>query len=159
MRDDCRLGSRDSALGPPVKLSATRLASKDLLVVATNTDPKTALAHYRRRWEIETLFAAIKTRGLNLEETHLTHPDRVAKLIAVLAIAFSFAHAMGEWRAKHRPIIIKKHRRRAQSIFRFGFDLLRQILIQGQHEAVQCWNAIATGRPPTSERRPSPKPA
>src|SRR4051812_11620497 len=89
LRDDCRLGSRDSALGPPVKLSATRLASKDLLVVATNTDPKTALAHYRRRWEIETLFAATKTRGLNLEDTHITRPDRVAKLSAVLAIAFS----------------------------------------------------------------------
>ena len=160
LRDDCRLGSRDSALGPPVKLSATRLASKDLLVVATNTDPKTALAHYRRRWEIETLFAATKTRGLNLEDTHITRPDRIAKLIAVLAIAFSLAHAMGEWRAKHRPIIIKKHRRRAQSIFRVGFDLLRQILIQGQRDAVRCWNAIATGRPPTSERcRSSPKPA
>jgi hypothetical protein len=142
LRDDCRLGSRDSALGPPVKLSATRLA------------------HYRRRWQIESLFAATKTRGLNLEDTHITRPDRVAKLIAVLAIAFSFAHAVGECRAKHRPIIIKKHRRRAQSIFRFGFDLLRHILIQGQREAVRCWNAIATARPPTSERcRSSPKPA
>jgi hypothetical protein len=41
-------------LGPPLKLAATRLASGDLLVVATNTDPKIALAHYRRRWEIES---------------------------------------------------------------------------------------------------------
>src|ERR1700712_1482628 len=159
VRDDCRLGSRDSALGPPVKLSATRLASKDLLVVATNTDPETALAHYRRRWDIETLFAATKTRGLNLEDTHLTHPDRIAKLIAVLAVAFSFAHAMGEWRAKRRPIIIKKQGGRGPANFPLRFDLLRQILIQGQQDAVQCWNVIATGRPPTSERRSSPKPA
>jgi len=49
IREDCRLGSRDSSLGPPLKLAAMRLVSEDLLVVATNTDPKIALAHYRRR--------------------------------------------------------------------------------------------------------------
>src|SRR3954454_9034659 len=43
IREDCRLGSRDSSLGPPLKLAATRLVSGDLLVVATNTDPKIAL--------------------------------------------------------------------------------------------------------------------
>src|SRR4051812_11910217 len=37
IREDCRLGSRDSSLGPPLKLAATRLVSGDLLVVATNT--------------------------------------------------------------------------------------------------------------------------
>src|SRR4051812_22321013 len=96
IREDCRLGSRDSSLGPPLKLAATRLVSGDLLVVATNTDPKIALAQYRRRWEIETLFAALKTRGFNLEDTHLVHPDRIGKLLAVLAVAFAFAHAIGE---------------------------------------------------------------
>src|SRR4051812_10786419 len=66
IRADCRLGSRASSLRPPLKLAATRLVSGDLLVIATTTDPKVALAHYRRRWEIETLFAAPKTRGFNL---------------------------------------------------------------------------------------------
>ena len=102
IRENCRLGSRDSSLGPPLKLAAMRLVSGDLLVVATNTDPKSALAHYRRRWEIETLFAATKTRGFNFEDTHLIHPDRIGKLLAVLAVAFAFAHATGEWQAKHR---------------------------------------------------------
>src|SRR4051795_4280249 len=68
----CRLGSRYSWLGPPLKLAAMRLVSGDLLVVATNTDPKSALAHYRRRWEIETLFAATKTRGFNSERRFRT---------------------------------------------------------------------------------------
>src|SRR3954449_3440594 len=43
IREDCRLGSRDSSLGPPLKLAATRLVSGEFLVVATNTDPKIAL--------------------------------------------------------------------------------------------------------------------
>src|SRR3954462_15317454 len=48
IHEDCRLGSRDSSLGPPLKLAATRLVSGDLLVVATNTDPK--IAFYRSPW-------------------------------------------------------------------------------------------------------------
>src|SRR5215204_3944461 len=147
IREDCRLGSRDSLLGPPLKLAATRLASGDLLVVATNTDPKIALAHYRRRWEIETLFAATKTRGFNLEDTHLVHPDRIGKLLAVLAVAFAFAHATGEWQAKHRPIIIKTHKRRAQSIFRVGFDLLRKILLTAPNEAISWWQRVIAHQP------------
>jgi hypothetical protein len=150
IREDCRLGSRDSLLGPPLKLAATRLVSGDLLVVATNTDPKIALAHYRRRWEIETLFAATKTRGFNLEDTHLVHPDRIGKLLAVLAVAFAFAHATGEGQAKHRPIIIKTHKRRAQSIFRVGFDLLRKILLTAPNEAISWWQRVIAGQPPRS---------
>jgi len=147
IREDCRLGSRDSLLGPPLKLAATRLASGDLLVVATNTDPKTALAQYRRRWEIETLFAATKTRGFNFEDTHLVHPDRIGKLLAVLAVAFAFAHATGEWQAKHRPIILKTHKRRAQSIFRVGFDLLRKSLLTAPNEAISWWQRVITNQP------------
>src|SRR3954469_1270849 len=147
IRDDCRLGSRDSSLGPPLKLAATRLVSGDLLVVATNTDPKIALAHYRRRWEIETLFAATKTRGFNLEDTHLVHPDRIGKLLAVLAVAFAFAHAIGEWQTKQRPIALKVHNRRAQSVFRLGFDLLRKTLLEAHEAAVRCWRLLSAGRP------------
>jgi hypothetical protein len=86
VRQDCRLGSRDSSLGPPLKLAATRLVSGDLLVVATNTDPKIALAQYRRRWEIERLFANLEAvvidefhafigseRGMQLQS--LLHPE------------------------------------------------------------------------------------
>ena len=98
--------------------------------------------------EIETLFAATKTRGFNFEDTHLIHPDRIGKLLAVLAVAFAFAHATGEWQAKHRPIIIKTHKRRAQSIFRVGFDLLRKILLAAHNEAIHWWQLLIAGQPP-----------
>src|SRR5690349_7848019 len=96
------------------------------------------------------LFAATKTRGFNLEDTHLVHPARIGKLLAVLAVAFAFAHAIGEWQAKHRPIIIKTHKRRAQSIFRVGFDLLRKILLDGHDEAIHWWRLLIAGQPPRS---------
>ena len=146
VREDCRLGSRDSSLGPPLKRAATRLVSGDLLVVATNTDPKIAWAQYRRRWEIETLFAALKTRGFNLEDTHLVHPDRIGKLLAVLAVAFALVHAIGEWQTKQRPIALKVHNRRAQSVFRLGFDLLRKTLLAANEAAVRCWRLLSAGQ-------------
>ncbi len=35
----------------------------------------------------------------------------LAKLLAVLALAFAFAHATGQWRAKYRQIVIRTHTR------------------------------------------------
>ena len=90
---------------------------RELLVVATDCAPETALANDKRRWEIETLFAARMSRGFDLKDSHLVHPERIAKLLAVPAIAFAFAHATGQQRTKHRQIIIGARARRAQPIF------------------------------------------
>ncbi|PZU92845.1 MAG: IS4 family transposase [Leptolyngbya sp.] len=53
--------------GRRVYVVATRLEDGELLILATNHRPETALADYRLRWGIETLFAALKSRGFNLE--------------------------------------------------------------------------------------------
>ncbi len=44
------------------------------------------IMHYAGKFE--TLFSCLKGRGFNLENTRLTDPRRVKKLIAVLAISF-----------------------------------------------------------------------
>ena len=59
-------------------------------------------------WYMETLFACLKTRGFRFEDTHLTDPDRVSKMVALLAIAFVWAHQTGEWLHQQRPIPLKK---------------------------------------------------
>ena len=83
---------------------------------------------YKKRWEIETLFGCLKTRGFNFESTHLTDMERITRLVAVLAIAFSWCHITGEWAQTQKPIKIKKHGRKTKSIFRYGLDILREIL-------------------------------
>ena len=110
-------------------LAGLRLEDGSLLVVATNDAPATAISDYAWRWGIETLFGCLKTRGFCLEATHLKDPERLKKLIALLTLAFCWAHRVGEWVAEHQPIPIKKHGRKAKSLFRTGFDLLRQILL------------------------------
>jgi hypothetical protein len=112
--------------GRQVYVVATRLEDGELLILATNEHPQAALADYRLRWGIETLFAALKTRGFNLESTHFTHPERLSKLIALLALAFCWAMLSGLWQHQQRLISLKSHGRRAKSLFRSGCDFLRR---------------------------------
>ena len=111
------------------------------------------------RWEIETLFAALKTRGFNLEDTHMTNQDRVSKLVAVLATAFCWAHKLGEWLHEAKPIRIKSHQRPAKSIFRYGFDQLRRHLINhaARHQALDPTRFLDATKPPS--QIPQPKSA
>jgi hypothetical protein len=62
-----------------------RLEDGDLLVIATQTAPQSAIRDYAQRWGIETLFGIFKTRGFCLESTYLNDPDRLSKLIGLLS--------------------------------------------------------------------------
>ena len=115
--------------GVRVFIIGQKLPSGKYLILVTDTDPETAMDDYRLRWEIETLFACLKTRGFNFESTHLTKLERIDKLVAVLAITFSWCHITGEWLHEQTPIKIKKHGRRAVSIFRYGLNWLREIVL------------------------------
>lgn len=75
------------------------------------------------------MFAAFKSRGFDLEATHLTESDRLEKLIGVLALALVWALRVGLWRIEEVAIAVKKHGRRAKSLFRHGLDYLREHLL------------------------------
>lgn len=105
------------------------LPTGEYLILVTDKDPETALEDYARRWEIETLFGCLKSRGFRFEETHMTDPERLSKLISLLAIALCWSHLTGEWLNEKEPIEIKKHGRKAISIFRYGFDYLREMVL------------------------------
>ena len=106
-----------------------RLLDGDYLIVVTDKNPEIAIKDYARRWEIETLFGCLKTRGFCFESTHLKDYERINKLLSLMAIAFCWAHLVGEWLHAQKPIIIKKHGRKAKSIFRYGYDYLRSIVL------------------------------
>ena len=101
----------------------------EYVIIVTNHEPQTALKDYARRWEIETLFACLKSRGFRFEETHLTDGHRIEKLIGLLAIAFCWVHLIGEWRHEQKPIKIKKHGRKACSFFHCGLVYLRKLVL------------------------------
>lgn len=120
-------------MGCKVYLSALRLADGELLIVATSQEGEAAIERYGLRWEIETLFGCLKSRGFRFEDTHMTKPDRIQKLMAILSIALAWAHRVGEWRNAHRDgIKVKKHGRLAKSLFRHGLDYIRELLFGGK---------------------------
>src|SRR5262249_16730154 len=118
--------------GQSVFLAGSRSEKGELMIVATNQNPKNAIPIYLRRWEVECLFHALKERGFRFEETHMTSLEKVEKLMAVLAIGFCWAHKVGEWKAMAKKTIrIKKHidsNRPQNSFFRYGLDFIRDLL-------------------------------
>jgi hypothetical protein len=100
----------------------------EYLIIVTDKKPDTALEDYAKRWNIETLFGILKSRGFRFEETHLTDGERINKLLALLALATVWAFKVGEWLHQQAPLKIKKHGRLAKSIFRYGLDHLRSIV-------------------------------
>lgn len=121
-------------LGNFFYVAASRLKD-ELLIIVTNKNPKKALQIYKIRWEIETLFACLKTRGFCFEDTHIVHPERIERLIFVLCIAFCWSYRVGDLAEAVKPIKIKKHGRKAKSLFRYGMDKIRKILF----EPIQCF--------------------
>lgn len=120
-----------------VYLSALRLDSDELLIVASNKKLKNPIDIYARRWEIETLFQALKGRGFHWEESRLTQRVKVKKMVALLALAFCWAHKTGEWRHEQTPLKTKTHGRLEKTLFRYGLDYLSDQLIQGVQSSIK----------------------
>ena len=56
---------------------------------------------YGLRWGIEAMFSDFKTRGFGLEDSHLQRPERLDRLILVMALALFWAVSTGMWDAVH----------------------------------------------------------
>jgi hypothetical protein len=112
-------------LGQRLFVVGMRLRGDYLIVIS---DRAASLGEYALRWGIETLFGCLKSRGFNLEATHVTEEERLSKLLALLSLAFVWAYATGAWLWQQRPPRLKKHGRAAVSVFRLGFDWLRRLL-------------------------------
>ena len=100
----------------------------ELTMLATNHDLDTAQDRYINRNQIETMFKAMKTQGFNLEDTHITRPERLEKLMGTMAIAFAWAYKIGDYLDEINPIKIKSHGRRLRSVFQTGFKFLIRLL-------------------------------
>lgn len=119
-----------SIYGVKLKLCALRLDKHHWLILVTNRKPKQALKFYKRRWQIEMLFAALKKTGFDLESTHLACDFKLDKLLSLVAVALTWAQALGEWlhTAKLKPLRLKAHDRPEKTFFRHGLDYLRSLL-------------------------------
>jgi hypothetical protein len=136
----CTLHGPRLISGQLLWITGMRLPDGEYLLVVSDTQSEQALEEYKRRWKIEVLFEALKSRGFNFEDTHLQNEKRLNTLFAVLAIAFCWAYHVGAWRHTVKPVRIKKHQRPAKSIFRYGFDWIRHALFNPEDKLL--WQAL-----------------
>lgn len=120
-------------------LSACKMKGRDgkpeLQIIISYNKPEKAVATYKLRWQIETMFKAMKSAGFNIEDTHLTDLKRIEKLILLVMVAFVWCYNIGELVHREiKPIRIQAHGRKAKSIFRYGLDIVREFLLSGRNE-------------------------
>jgi Transposase DDE domain len=143
----CRLADGEDAA--PLRIVIKRLKNRELLVLATNAKPRAALKRYRARWCIECLFANLKSRGFDLEATHLTNPAKLETLISCLAIAVALAAKSA---AKvQAPIPIKAHGRRAFSLFAQGLKTFCKAIASPSQSQIKRFIQTLITSPPQKE--------
>lgn len=146
---ECQLIGRRLICGHWLWVTGMRLTSGDYLIVVSNNDSDQVMLEYSKRWKIEVLFHSLKSRGFNFEDVNLKDEERLKRLFAVLAISFCWAYHVGAWLNEVKPIRIKQHQRPARSVFRYGFDQIRHVLLNPTdkreeliHALTLLWNAI-----------------
>jgi hypothetical protein len=148
-----RIGKTKRDASPEVFLVIKRLEKDgELLILASSFSAKRALKVYKLRWKIETLFGLLKTKGFNLEDTHMKDPARLSTLFGVLAIATAMVVKVVAFARRRTPIPIKKHGRPARSLFALGFDTLRRIFaVSSPHQIFALIQKLLS---PTSNHNP-----
>lgn len=89
----CQIGITEPYKSP---VSALKTHDQEMVVLLHSERMENPAEIYLQRWQIETMFRAFKTSGFNLESTHVTMPDRLIQLMAVLVLAFCFAYKAGK---------------------------------------------------------------
>jgi len=95
-----------------------------------------SLYWYRKRFKIETMFSDKKSRGFNIHKSHISNPERVARLLIAAALAYIFIIYFGIL-ATHNAYVKKIHRgdRCDLSLFTLGLRLLDYLLSHRQKMA------------------------
>lgn len=101
----------------------------EFLIIISFNKPMDAKYLYRERWQIEMCFKSFKTSGFDIEKTHLQDSKRIEKLVLLIMIAFVWCYKVGIYLHQLKPITIKKHGRKAKSIFKNGLDALNNLFL------------------------------
>lgn len=97
-------------------------------ILATNGKAKLAVELYSIRWQIESMFLCLKSNGFDLEETHMTCPDKLELLFGLLAILTCWNCKIGLWCNQIKPVKIKNHGRPEQNLFHYGMTVILSVV-------------------------------
>ena len=107
---------------------------KEVWYLATNqASVEMAVFFYKRRMWIEEMFGDMKRHGFNLEASRLWHPDRLSRLMFIVAIVYIWLVSLGEYVIQNNlQAMVDRRDRQDLSIFRLGWDWLERLLTLGR---------------------------
>lgn len=109
-----------------------REGKPEFLMLVSFNKPEISLTSYAKRWQVETLFRALKSSGFNIEDTHVTDLERLERLFLLTMIAFVWCYRIGDFIDENiEQIKNKTHGRRSVSVFKYGLDYLSRFLLSG----------------------------
>lgn len=115
-------------------LSGSKLSKGEYLILVSFNKPEKADYYYKQRWQIEMTFKAMKSSGFDIEKTHLADTKRVEKLIILIMVAFVWAYKVGiHIHQNVKQITIKKHGRKAKTIFKTGLDYITKCFLNASY--------------------------
>ena len=148
-----RLGTREDAAASnaPLLTIAAKPLRDDWLIAGTNVAPHTAIETCRKRWATESLFGDARTRGLDLKDTRLTDPRKLAVRICLVALALAWAGRAAAGLLGNRAPPRKSQGHDARSWFRTGFDHIRNRLGSDPLDAIASWQGTPQKHENTAE--------
>lgn len=116
--------------GPVLAVAVWKAATKEPLYLVSNLElPQEAVFCYRKRFRIETFFSDQKSRGFRLHQSHLSDPQRLARLMIACCLAYWWIVFLGktamqpEWRR-----VLHRVSRCDLRLFQMGKILLQHLL-------------------------------
>ena len=116
--------------GLRVYVGGKRLGSSNEYLIVISNEKGDLLREYRLRWKVETLFQALKGRGFDLESCHLSQERRLSGWFGLLALSLCWCLKVGHWLDERAPLPLKKHGRRAVSMFQRGLRELQALVLR-----------------------------
>jgi hypothetical protein len=118
------------AYGPGMVLSCWAKGYHEPLYMVSNMDAaEEACRYYQKRFRIETFFSDQKSRGFHLQKSHISDPQRLARLLIAACLAYIWIVYLGSVCAREGWVsIIHRMQRCDLSLFQLGMRLLEYFL-------------------------------
>jgi len=116
--------------GPVLAVAWWRKHYQEPLYLVSNLDLVEEVCHwYQRRFKIEPFFSDQKSRGFNLHKSHVSNPNRLAKLMLAACLAYLWIVYLGV-QAFQQNLLSLVHRsdRCDLSLFQLGLRVLEHFL-------------------------------
>jgi hypothetical protein len=132
------------AYGPVMVLCCwAKDEAEPLYLVSNLSVAEEAIRYYQKRYRIETFFSDQKSRGFNIQKSHIEDPQRLSRLLMASCLAYIWIIYLGVLcKSDGWQSIIHRTNRCDLSLFQLGLRLLEHFMNEGFLIPVQFYIII-----------------